>query len=242
MPEQRVNFTVSQVQFELAESIALLKALSRELKFLSKGPKQKIFYLIDYPEICAYWESRRPQTTKQLRDDDGAQRVWEYITGLERIFLDLDEDKTRLAYVQRAYEEQAEYIDALLLNPDFETMIAPPTWRLIQDDIVYMTHLSDDPSGNWNFVIQQNEAQLKERIGIAPSSNYSESMYVSDAERFGFASLQRKPVSNVRDIFLPFITDANFRDPTDLRWEPLCANDGETSFTREFRVGGVGEP
>lgn len=219
MPKLGERLTISQVRHELDEASALLCSLRRGLDFLTAERERKILYLVDYPEIDAYWASRKPGTAKHLSQDGRVEKVWHYLTGLEQVFLILDdEDANRLQYVQRAYEEQAEYLDALLLNSAFSTMIAPPCWRLLEDAITYFSHYDADPGDSWNAAINENELLLRQLIPSRTSSNYSEQTYISEAERFGFASLARKRSPNRRDIVLPFINHANFCDPTDFPW------------------------
>lgn len=218
MTEHGQALTLSQVRHELAETETLLSSLRRGLDFLTETGTRKILYLIDYPEITAYWESQRPGSARQL-SHDSVKRVWQYLTGLERVFVSFaDTTDDRLHYIQRAYEEQAEYLDGLLLSSQFQTLIAPPCWKMLRADITHFSHFSDDPGGNWSNAIIANETDLRELISAKQSPRFSERLYVAAAERFGFASLARQSRSNVRDILLPFIHHANFCEPIDFPW------------------------
>jgi hypothetical protein len=230
--EQGRPLTVSQVRHELEKAGALVSSLRDGLDFLAQSADHKILYLVDYPEIRAYWESWRPNSTRQLKD---AHRVWNYLTGLEQIFIAFEnDDNSRLRYLQRAYEDQAEYIDALLLSENFNTMISPPTWRLIRDNIIYVSHFSNDAIGNWNSAIQSNESDLRSLIGATGSLEFSESLYVKDAERFGFASLARERTTKARDLVRPFVAYANFLDPIDVRWDETYHLENAPSLRKEL--------
>ncbi len=219
MAELGQKLTVGQVRHELANNAALVSALERGLEFLAGGADRRILYLVDYPEITVHWESWRPNDRRQL-SKDGVKRVWDYLTTLEQVFLNLDHSiDRRLEYLQRAYEDQSEYTDSLLLSNTFRTMISPPTWRLLRDDIIYVSHFKDDPTGNWNNAITNNEAQLRSLIGAEGSGDYFEHVYVKDAQQFGFVSLARSLSKNTRDLLLPFVSQANFLDPIDMPWE-----------------------
>jgi hypothetical protein len=219
MADGESTVTVSQVQYELKIAGALISSLRQGLDFLARDSDKKILYLVDYPEISAYWESWRPNDVRQL-ETDRVKRVWDYLTGLEQILTRFDDETTsRLRYIQRAHEDQAEYIDALLLSGSFNTMISPPTWRLLRDDIVYFSRIADVSTANWNTAIESNRQDLRERIGTTRANKFSERLYVDEAERFGFASLARKPSSTTIDLLRAFVEHANFRDPIDLPWE-----------------------
>ncbi|MGO9330531.1 MAG: hypothetical protein ACLQJ0_20775 [Steroidobacteraceae bacterium] len=214
------RFTVAQLHHELSKNIALISSLRLGLDFLARGTDRRILYVVDYPEITSHWQSARPNDASQL-SKDGVQRVWEYLTSLEQIFLNLDSDvEHRLSYVQRAYDDQAEYTDGLLLANSFNTMIAPPTWNLLRDDIIYVSHFGSEAAGNWTAAINNNLLQLRTLIGsTGKPPRFSESVYIADAQKFGFASLARNPASDTQSLLLPFISHANFRDPVDMLWE-----------------------
>ncbi|MEX1153810.1 hypothetical protein [Parvibaculum sp.] len=211
------NLTLEMLRFELEEAKALLGSLREGLSFIAGGDKRRLIYLVDYPEIHAYWNARSPLSRHDLKRD-GVADTWQYLTNLERIFLNLaNDDEELVGYLRRAYEEQAEYIDALLLTDEFATIISPPAFSLLKDSIAYFAHYARGATENWQSAILQNDASLN-RI-LEESTSFSEKLYIEDTEQFGFASLAREPASSKRDILLSFLSQANFYDAADFPWE-----------------------
>ncbi len=201
----------------------LFETLAEGLDFISRGGR--IIYLVDYTEMSPFWNSKRPLRSSDLVQD-GVTDVTAYLTGLERIFLELEgQPDYKIDYLGRTYYEQLDFIDALICNHSFDTLISPHHWTLLKDDITYFGNYVDDPLGNFNYAQIQNE-QFVEGVANEVSRHEGdkarkiEEQFTPSSERFGVssASLGRQDsvfqlISNV------FLARSNFFDAADFPWD-----------------------
>jgi hypothetical protein len=221
------TLTVSQIRHELSETVALLGTLVEGMKFLKSGSSNRILYLVDYPEIKAFWEARRPTSFRAL-NDDGVRRVADYLTGLERVFLSIDDDSVNLTYLNRAYYEQGEFIDALLRDGRFKTLLVSQAWEKLEDDIEHFAQFIKDPLVNWNAAIRQNETDLKSTV-------VSERNFIQTAENFGFGSAEYSQHETVFLLIKELIDHSNFCEAADYPWEELSGSGGHAIEVPDFK-------
>jgi hypothetical protein len=216
------DITLPQVRYELALTTALFDILAEGLEFISTGGR--IIYVVDYTEMNPLWNSKRPRQPGDL-ERVKVKELYSYLTGLERIFLGLEmPPDVRVDYLSKTYYEQMDFIDALVCNDGFDTIILPPHWLLLRDDITFFGNYVFDPLGNFNYAQDENERSIAgmanelSRIALHRERKL-EKQFTDRSEKFGVSSASFGRHEAVFDLISNvFLQRANFFDAADFPW------------------------
>lgn len=209
--------TVLQVQHDMRETVVQLDILAECLEFVRTGGR--LLYLVDYTEMSPFWEAAYPLTRDKL-SDDRVQRVWDYLTGIERIFLRLDAEDAQLRHIKKAYFDQIELINALLLDDRSDTLITSYHWRLLEDDIRYVSLNAAEGVVNRQAANRELLNVLDQKANPDLTQDQQVRSFIDDSERFAVQAGGGLSALSLRELIVEkFMRHSNFAEVEDFPWK-----------------------